>query len=340
MADFNTKPTSMATATDESQETGSGTPKVGPANPLEVLPEVARATGDVVDLRPGASLRSRAGSEPIIDRLPRVRLFGLDFVSCSSVAEVSRRLLEGATCRGDRWPIVVTPNVDILVHLYRNPSSPEAEAFRRAQICLPDGQPLVWASWIIGRRLKARLPGSGLFADLWPRLVAERRPVVVVASSSTVADQLGRQHPTATFVVPPMFDANDLAATDDIVARVIEQARWSRPQFVLIGIGNPKDSRVAMRLLTAWPADLGPRPMVLSLGASFLLYLGHTKRAPHWVQRIGMEWFHRFLQEPRRLFRRYFIKDPAFLAIVWQEWKAGRRGSGPAVNTQKADAGE
>jgi N-acetylglucosaminyldiphosphoundecaprenol N-acetyl-beta-D-mannosaminyltransferase len=325
MADFDTKPTSTTA--------GPGNDAAVDAYPAGLSPAsghrrsssaVDRVDGDDVDLRSEPHLIDVIRSLPVLDRLPRVHLFGLDFVSCGSVVEVSRRLLEGAVVADDREPMVLTPNVDIMVHLDQNPNSVEADAFRRAQYCLPDGQPLVWASRLIGRRLEARLPGSGLFADLWPRLVAERRPVVVVAPSQVVADELGGQHPMASFVVPPMFDADDAGAIDSIVNRVIELSHRCRPEFVLIGIGNPKDPRVATRLLGTWPLELGPRPVVMALGASFQLYLGHKTRAPAWVQRIGMEWFHRFLQEPRRLFHRYFIKDMAFLGIVWREFKATR----------------
>ncbi len=335
MADFDTKPTSTATGphTDAAVDSYPAGSPPAPEHRRSSSP-VDGIDGDDVDLQSDGHLIDLTRPEPVVDRLPRVRVFGLDFVSCGSVAEVSRRLLEGAVVADDREPMLVTPNVDIMVHLDRNPDSPEADVFRRAQYCLPDGQPLVWASRLIGRRLEARLPGSGLFADLWPRLVAQRRPVVVVAPSQIVADELRRQHPMASFVVPPMFDADDTGAIDSIVTRVIELSRRCRPEFVLIGIGNPRDPRVATRLLRTWPPELGPRPVTMALGASFQLYLGHTKRAPEWVQRIGMEWFHRFMQEPRRLFHRYFIKDMAFVGIVWQELKATRRDSGGLVRSR------
>jgi N-acetylglucosaminyldiphosphoundecaprenol N-acetyl-beta-D-mannosaminyltransferase len=64
--------------------------------------------------------------------------------------------------------------------------------------------------------------------------------------------------------------------------------------------------------------------VVLSVGASFEMLAGVRWRAPEWIQRIGMEWFVRFLQEPRRLFRRYFIEDVAFFGLIWREWRRTR----------------
>lgn len=260
----------------------------------------------------------------ITDDLDRVTLFGLDMVNADSLDPVIEELLNGPRRDDEILPVVITPNVDIVVHLEEAPDSIEAELFRRAQYCLPDGQPLVMFSRIHGERLKARLPGSGLFSDLWPRIVAEKRPVVVIASSDEIADQLKEEHPKAGFIVPPMFDADDPAAIDEIVTDILSSARAVRPDIVLVGIGNPKDARIISALFARWDRRLGEKPLSMGLGGSFAMYLGITKRAPDWIQRIGMEWFFRFAQEPRRLFHRYFVRDAAFLGIMKREWQAGR----------------
>ncbi len=260
----------------------------------------------------------------ITDDLERVELFGLQMVNAESLAPVIDELLDGPRRDDKILPLVLTPNVDIVVHLDEDPDSIEAEMFRRAQYCLPDGQPVVLFSRIHGEPLRARLPGSGLFADLWPRLTAEKRPVVVVASSDDIADRLREEHPKAGFIVPPMFDADDPAQIDAIVSDILTSARAVRPDMVLVGIGNPKDARIIAALFDRWDQRLGPKPLAMGLGGSFAMYLGITKRAPDWIQRIGMEWFFRFAQEPRRLFHRYFVRDAAFLGIMKREWQAGR----------------
>lgn len=267
-----------------------------------------------------------AGGIVVTDDLERVTLFGLDLVNADSLDPVVEELLYGPRRDDDVLPLVLTPNVDILVHLDEAPDSVEAEMFRRAQYCLPDGQPLVIVSRFLGRRLRARLPGSGLFAELWPRLVAERLPVLVVASSDDVARRLEREHPKAGFIVPPMFDADDEGAITEIVDNLLAAARATRPGIIFVGIGNPKDARIIASLFERWDLRLGPKPLCLGLGGSFAMYLGLKKRAPAWIQTIGMEWFYRFLQEPRRLFHRYFVRDMAFFGIVGREWRRSRAG--------------
>ncbi len=263
----------------------------------------------------------------ILDDLDRVRLFGLDFVNAPSLEPVVEEILSGPRRDDEVLPVVLTPNVDILVHLDRAPGdAAEVDMFRRAQFCLPDGQPIVAVSGLLGDRLEARLPGSELFERLWPRIVAEDVPVVVVASNGEIAGMLNEQHPTGRYLVAPMFDPDDGDSIADLVSDILTAAAAVRPNLVLVGIGNPKDARIVSALFERWDPRLGPKPLSLGLGGSFAMHLGLKKRAPVWVQRIGMEWFYRFVQEPRRLFHRYFVKDTAFLGIVAREWRAIRKG--------------
>ncbi|MEM7324796.1 MAG: WecB/TagA/CpsF family glycosyltransferase [Actinomycetota bacterium] len=304
-------------------------PSDDPAEPLSAAPttvpdEALDPAGSAPNVTAGDDQPVVADDLVIIDDLERIELFGLQMVNAESLDPVIDELLDGPRRDDTILPVVLTPNVDIVVHLEEDQDTIEADLFRRAQFCLPDGQPLVLFSRIHGERLKARLPGSGLFAELWPRLVAEKRPVIVVASSDHIADRLREEHPKAGFIVPPMFDAADPEQVDAIVDELLTTARAIRPDMVLVGIGNPKDARLIAALFARWDERLGPKPLCLGLGGSFAMYLGITRRAPDWIQRIGMEWFFRFLQEPRRLFHRYFVRDAAFLGIMKREWQAGR----------------
>jgi N-acetylglucosaminyldiphosphoundecaprenol N-acetyl-beta-D-mannosaminyltransferase len=260
----------------------------------------------------------------IVDGLNRTRLFGLDLVNAPSLDPVIKEILDGPACSDDVLPVVLTPNVDIVVQLAQSPGSPEEELFSRAQFCLPDGQPLVMVSRFMGEQIEARLPGSELFQELWPRVVADDIPTVVVASSDQIAEMLEARHPRASCVVPPMFDEDDTDAIADIVTDILAAARAVRPSLIFVGIGNPKDARIISALFDRWDPRLGQVPLCLGLGGSFSMHLGLKRRAPRLIQRIGMEWFYRFLQEPRRLFYRYFIRDMAFIGIVRREWRAAR----------------
>lgn len=262
-----------------------------------------------------------------MDGLDRVRLFGLDLVDAPDLGPVIDEVLSGSRSDDQKLPVVVTPNVDILVHLDRNPETPETQIYERAQYCLPDGQPLIWVSRLIGERLASRLPGSELFARLWPMVVARELPVVLVASNDVVAQRLQSMHPKAACLVAPVFDKDDADAIGEIVSDVLEASRATKPSMVFFGIGNPKDARIISVLLERWDSEIGAKPLCLGLGGSFLMHLGMRKRAPALIQKLGMEWFYRFVQEPRRLFHRYFVQDVWFLNIAWRELQASRKTS-------------
>ena len=85
--------------------------------------------------------------------------------------------------------------------------------------------------------------------------------------------------------------------------------------------------------------------MFLAVGASFEYVLGVRKRAPQWMQRSGLEWFFRFVHEPKRLFFRYFVRDPAFLLVAAREWRQReprrrRRWLGPVRDLDPGHTGQ
>lgn len=301
---------------------------------------VLDAPEPVIDLRDGVAPGDTAPSDPspttsADGELRRRRLFGLDFVDAPSLEPVLSSLLERRhPPDGGRMDTVLTPNVDIMVHLAAPgvDQSIEWRMFRRSRYCLPDGQPIVAASRLLGRPLGARLTGSGLFALLWPRLVTDRRSVFMVASSELIVERLENEYAELRSTVAPMFDADDFATIDRLAGAVIASATEHALEYVILGVGNPKDARIGDAVLRLWPARLGRPPTILALGGSASMYVGITKRAPAWVQRVGMEWFYRFLQEPRRLFHRYFVRDVTFVKLVWRQWRTDRRSGSTAVS--------
>jgi N-acetylglucosaminyldiphosphoundecaprenol N-acetyl-beta-D-mannosaminyltransferase len=266
-------------------------------------------------------------------QLRRRQLFGLHFVDARTVHDVIPTLLERSGADHltlselppdeSPLPIVVTPNVDHLVKLSRDRTGVAYDVARRAQIVLPDGQPIVWASRLIGTPLSGRLAGSTLVAEITPLLAAGGRRVVVLASSNELAERIQQEGSSFRAVTAPMIDLADRSSLASVVDDVVDVATAHRAEFLFITLGHPKQEHIAAGILDRWPADQAP-PLILAVGQSFDMYFGMVRRAPEWVQRSGLEWFFRFAQEPRRLFRRYFIEDPAFVLIAVQEWRAQR----------------
>ena len=98
-----------------------------------------------------------------------------------------------------------------------------------------------------------------------------------------------------------------------------------QPHIVFIGLGSPKQEKLIARL-----RPLAPRAWYLGVGVSFSFVAGDVKRAPGWMQRSGLEWVHRRVQEPGRLARRYLVDGiPFAVGLLWRARLArGRAAQG------------
>jgi N-acetylglucosaminyldiphosphoundecaprenol N-acetyl-beta-D-mannosaminyltransferase len=250
-------------------------------------------------------------------------VLGFNFVDDVSIDATLERLLAPQPDDG-REPIVLTPNVDTVVNM------PELEGWgighrlRNSRYILPDGQPIVWASRMLGRPLGARLAGSDLVSPLWHRLVAEERRAMVVVSCPLVAAPLQAEMPSLGVYVPPVFDVDDPVAFAEVIRAAAEVLESSRPEFVFLGISFPKQQLLALALIDHMRRQGRQPPLFLCIGGGLELHVGRHRRAPRWVRRAGGEWFFRFLLEPRRLFHRYFVKDLRFVPIMRFELRATR----------------
>lgn len=216
-----------------------------------------------------------------------------------------------------RGGAVFTPNVDHVVQAERNPDF--VRAYDTASLSVADGQPLVWASRLLGRPLPEKVSGSDLLAPLCSRAAARGfgvyllgGPPGVAAEAAAVLEQRGVRvvgHEAPRIGLTPLDDE------PAILARIAAAA----PQLLFVALGAPKQELFIAR---AAP-KLGP-VVALGVGASLEFLVGRVRRAPRWMSRAGLEWLYRLAQDPRRLGRRYLIDDPAFLRILWRTWREGQ----------------
>ena len=265
-------------------------------------------------------------STSLPDGLVRRSVFGLQFVDDTSIDRVAQLVLECTPSEVHPMPVVVTPNTDLLLQAMEPGSREVWELFERCWCVLPDGQPIVWASRLLGTPLRFRLTGSDLFAHLWPRLAEAGVPTFVLTAGTAISEGLERTHAGATTLVAPMIDATSVTDIESLAARCASLITEHGSRVVVLGLGHPKDSLLAAAILRLLGDSATPLPFVLCLGGSAEMYLGIRKRAPEWVQRISAEWLYRFAQEPRRLFHRYFVRDIGFLRVVWREYRTARSG--------------
>jgi N-acetylglucosaminyldiphosphoundecaprenol N-acetyl-beta-D-mannosaminyltransferase len=228
-----------------------------------------------------------------------------------------RAFVDGARAGSGGW--IVTPNLDILRQF--TTSAESRELILAASHRVADGLPIVWASRLAATPLPERVPGSDLVLTL-PAAAAEAGlPVFLLGGNPGVAEtaaaRLQAAHPELriAFHCPPFGFEDDPAELD----RIRRALRRQQPALVLVGLGFPKQERV-IRLLrpelpAAWFAGVG-------ISISFLA--GDQPRAPRVLQRLGLEWMHRLVHEPRRLFRRYVVQGLPFAARLFA-WAAVQR---------------
>jgi len=211
----------------------------------------------------------------------------------------------------------VVVNVDKLVKASRDPDL--RRIVNECALVNADGMPVVWASRLLGKPLKERVAGIDLFEALMRRAGEKNWRVFLLGAReevvAAVADTYRRRYP-------------DLAIagwrngywTDEEEAQVAGQVRASGADLLFVAISSPKKEQ----FLGRWQAEMRI-PFAMGVGGTFDVAIGLVRRAPRWMQRAGLEWFYRFLQEPRRMFRRYFIDDMAFIWLFIKE-AAGRKG--------------
>src|SRR6185369_10844447 len=105
-----------------------------------------------------------------------------------------------------------------------------------------------------------------------------------------------------TYWPPPGFDKSDQE-----IVKIVEALAAAQPDIVFVALGSPKQEHLIERIRGELPGAWW-----LGVGISFSFVCGNVRRAPRWMQLIGLEWVHRFLQEPRRLFKRYFVSGLPF----------------------------
>jgi N-acetylglucosaminyldiphosphoundecaprenol N-acetyl-beta-D-mannosaminyltransferase len=224
---------------------------------------------------------------------------------------------------------IITANVD---HLQRHASNPEiVELYRHADVIVADGAPLVWASRLSGRPLPERIAGSDLVWSLAERAAAAGRTVCLLGGAPGAAEGAAQRFlecfpdlVVATTLSPSVSD-RPAASEIDAIRRALEAAR---PDIVYVALGSPKQERLIAGLRQCLPAAWW-----IGVGVSLSFVAGQVSRAPHWVQRLGMEWAHRMLQEPRRLMRRYLLNNlPFTIGLLARSLVMRMRKSGKGVN--------
>lgn len=191
--------------------------------------------------------------------------------------------------------------------------SPEfAAKVNGADMIVTDGMPLVWMQKLQGKQDARRVRANDLMIMLC-RHAAENglsvgfyggKQEVIDAIRERARSEMPRLNIVYAYSPPfrPLTPEEDTRITDEINA--------AAPDILFMGLGCPKQEN--------WMAAHRDRltAVMLGVGASFDFFAGNVKESPDWLGRLGLEWLYRLTQEPKRLWRRYLILNPRFMALA------------------------
>lgn len=255
------------------------------------------------------------------ERLARSEFLGVQFdpLSMDAVLRELKRVTPATA-----YSYVVTPNVDHLVRL--DPSNQSRQdtadirlAYEAACLCICDSRILARLAKLCGVALPV-VTGSDLTARLFKHVIGPGDRVMLVGGDANLLADMRDLYPQLHFSqhIPPMGLRDNAAALDDAVEQVVQ----SNARFIFLAVGSPQQEILAHRIASRPEA----RGCALCIGAGLGFLAGHQKRAPRFLQKLGLEWCYRLVLSPRRLWRRYLVDGPRIFLIIWK-WRRARVAS-------------
>ncbi len=210
----------------------------------------------------------------------------------------------------------VVVNVDKIVKAAKDPAL--REIINRCDLINVDGMPIVCASRVLGRPLKERVTGVDLFERLLERARERGWGVYFLGAQEEVVKKVV-QRAQSRYLGLRIVGYRNGYWNHEEEAGIVADIRQARPQLLFVAISSPRKEI----FLGRYQQEMGV-PFAMGVGGTFDVFVGKVQRAPLWMQTWGLEWFFRFLQEPRRMFKRYFVDDLYFFWLLAREMLRAR----------------
>ena len=243
-----------------------------------------------------------------MSEVKRSKVFGMtfDFMDQDDLCEEIKK-------ESDKYRYIVTPNVDHLVRLDRNPSLHYLYDSADYSVC--DSRVVYLLSRFRRKnRIKEVVTGSDLTKHLMVNVITNEDPIIIIGCNDEVLANLKKRFPlkNVRHLNPPMGFVSKKSAIKEVVSFV----KMEPAKFIFICVGSPQQEIVAKAIKeSGYEYGVG-----LCVGASFLFLTGHEKRSPVWMQKISMEWLYRLITNPRRLLKRYLIDSWRIIPIFFSDF--------------------
>lgn len=227
-------------------------------------------------------------------------------------------------CIQRRTPVqIVGVNVDQALRVIEDKYS--HQIFDDAEIVFTDGKPIIWMAKGLNRPIVEKVSGPDLMLLLCERAAQKKYKIFLLGAGPGVAakaaENLERDYPglqcVGTYSPPFGFEKDP-----EEMKKIVTMLKDSGADQLFVGMGSPKQDIFIYENMREY--DI---PVSYSMGAALDFLGGGAKRAPKWMSDHGLEWFHRFTQNPKRLYKRYFVEDRRIFKY-YREFKKKEKAAG------------
>jgi len=200
------------------------------------------------------------------------------------------------------------------------------DILNRSLLTTPDGMPTVWVGKTAGHAAMGRVFGPDLMLNLCDASITRGLKHFLFGGAPSVAEELKRnlQHRFRGLQIVGTYTPPFRALNTDEQSQLAEQVKTAQPDFFWVGLSTPKQERFMAEYLPKLDTTV-----MLGVGAAFDLHTGRMKDSPDWIKSAGLQWGHRLLQDPQRLWKRYLVNNPKFIAAITAQLLGIRRYSLP-----------
>ena len=218
---------------------------------------------------------------------------------------------------GRRGGIVFTPNVDHLMRLQKDKEF--YDIYNKSDYRVCDSQIVYYASRLLNQPIAEKISGSDLFPAFYNyyRDCEEIKIFLLGAAEGVAArakvkinEKVGREMVVDCYSPPFGFEKDELECQ-----RIVDRINHSKASVLAVGVGAPKQEKWIMK----HKDKLNHAKIFLAIGATIDFEAGEKPRSPQWISEAGLEWLHRLVSEPLRLWKRYLIEDMPFFLLLMQQ---------------------
>lgn len=240
--------------------------------------------------------------------MSKIKIFGIN-IDNLTLEETTKKIIKSI----ENQQFIVREDLNAAKVVWLMKDIKLLEAIKNAEIINADGQSIVFASRFFNKPLKERVTGIDLMENLIKKANNEKLKIFFLGATDDIIKKVVTKY--ASEYSPEIIAGyrNGYFSQNE-ETQIIQEIKSCKVDILFIGMGSPAKEFFINKYRNKLKI-----PFIMGVGGSFDVVAGKVSRAPLWMQHTGLEWFYRFLQEPRRMWKRYLYTNSMFLWLVLKE---------------------